>query len=370
MDNRPDDPDELADEVRRLLIDHGAHPRDLAPLPGEDERAERRLAEILRSPRTEMPPAGSFASEPVTGRRRWMRATALIASAAAVAVALIVPWSLSGPKAAVAHPALLTFDSTSPGELPASTEPAADVLRELARRSRAGGTTSVGPVQHIVIDAWWSTHGDAGEGARSELVPVQNLVYIFPDGRMRSIERRGDPLREDGMLEDRTDWNDRPITSDETYENRDPGPAYAENLPTDPEALRKLLVSAHDARRCAPAPGGCLMDDIISLHYSYVVSPALTGALWGVIAQEPSVYLAGSTRDRLGREAIAVMTRAPDGASQQLLLADPETGAYLGEEKVLVKELDGVDFTPPAVTSFSAIVESRRIAFADVPSAP
>ncbi len=112
------------------------------------------------------------------------------------------------------------------------------------------------------------------------------------------------------------------------------------------------------------------MADVISLHQSYVVPPALTAALWEVLAQEPSVRLVGATHDRLGREAIAFMTRAPDGASQQLLLADPETGAYLGEEKVLVEKLDGVGFTPPAVTSFSAIVESRRIAKTEVPPAP
>lgn len=375
MNNRPDDPDELADEVRQLLISHGAQPRDLAPLPGEDDRAERRLAEILRSPRRSTPSREPSVGETVARRRRWVRAAALVASAAALAVGLVVLWSPTEPDAAAAAtPALLTFDATRPGELPTATRPAADALMDLARRSRSAEPPAAGPVQHVVIDAWWSSSEETDEGARSELIPIQSWAYFFPNGLMRVIQRRGEPLGGDSALSDPGNWEQRPITSDDSFESLDPGPAYVKDLPTDPDALRAALAAAPTAAtgaaHCAPTPGGCVMADVISLHQSYVVPPALTAALWEVLAQEPSVRLVGATHDRLGREAIAFMTRAPDGASQQLLLADPETGAYLGEEKVLVEKLDGVGFTPPAVTSFSAIVESRRIAKTEVPPAP
>lgn len=371
MTSEPDDPEAVAEEMRRILIEEGAQPRDLSPLPGEAERAERRLAEILQSPRAGTVETGPTHDAVDTRRRWWVRTSILAASAAALAVALMVPWSPSSPEIAVAaSPSLLTFDATLPGELPAGNRPARDALMDLARLSGNADPGSSGPVQHVVIDAWWSSNEQTDEGVRSELIPVQSRTYFLPNGTMRSIERRGDPLRDDGTLGDPRNWSAHPVTADETFDGPDRGPDYAENLPTEPDALRETLVAAQDETYCAPTPGGCLMEDVIGLHHTYVPSPALTSALWKVLASEPSIYLVGATRDRLGRKAIAFMTRAPDDVSQLLLLADTDTGAFLGEERILVEPVDSMAFIPPAVTSFSALVEARRITMADVPQGP
>lgn len=373
MSKEHDDSNGVAEELRQMLIGLGAKPKDLSPLPGEAERAEERLAAILRSPREE--PTSDGPAEPAKDRYshlgRSRRLIMLVASAAVVAIGLVAIRPFSGTEMAAAHtPPLLTFNATRPGDMPQAGRPASDILADLARRSRTQTASPPGPVQHVVVDAWWSSSEDAGDaGVHSELIPVRRDTYFYPDTTMRAVERYGEPLREDGTLAKQETWEQRPVASNESFESPDPGPTYADDLPMDPATLRGSLTSTHDSVLCSQAPGGCLVEDVINLYHSYVISPSLSGALWEVLSQEPSIYYVGTTHDRLGREAVAFTTRATDGVSQVLVLADPDTGAYLGDEQVLVKKSAAYSFSPPAVTSFSSVVKAERIPVKDVPPA-
>lgn len=374
MNKEHDDSNGVAEDLRQMLIGLGAEPKDLSPLPGEAERAEERLAAILRSPREES--ASDGPAEPAKDRYSHLgrsRRLIMLLAAAVVAIGLVAIRPFSGTEMAAAQtPPLLTFNATRPGDMPQAGRPASDILADLARRSRTQTASLPAPVQHVVVDAWWSTSQDAAdeEKTHSELIPVQRENFFYPDTTMRTIERYGAPLRKDGALDEQETWAQRPVVSDESFESPDPGPTYADDLPTDPATLRESLTSTHDSVLCSQTPGGCLVEDVINLYHSYVISPSLSGALWEVLSREPSIYYVGTTHDRLGRNAVAFMTRATDGVSQVLVLADPNTGAYLGDEQVLVKKSDAYSFTPPTVTSFSSVVKTERIPFKDVPPAP
>ena len=175
------------------------------------------------------------------------------------------------------------------------------------------------------------------------------LAFADPATLISAAATLGLPLRlidEDAVAKLPGDLRVRPVpnASPTTFGHTDPRNARAVI-----EALTK-------------AAGACLIGDVVGLFHKYVVPPALTAALWRVLATDPTITYLGPVRDRLGRPAEAFSTPGEDGVSQRLLLIAPGTGAYLGEEVVLIAPSPSFDFQPPAVTSFSALVHSERVA--------
>ena len=345
----------LAEELRRALIAAGVKPHDLTPLPGQQERSQAALAGILNA----------RGSEPVrvnrAGSRRWLRRAAGLV-AAAVLASIVTVWTGHAPQPAqAATPPLLAFSNQERGRIPAVGEDAAPMFQVLAAEAARQPEPSDQPVQHVVLSSWWSSSGESADGqVHSLLEPVDRESFYEPDGTMRAIERRGAPLDREGDI--RQSDTTGAVLSDETFVSSDPGPHFADSLPTDPEALRTELLSRQDPGTCRDVSGACLIGDVVGLFHKYVVPSALTAALWRVLATDPTITYLGPVRDRLGRPAEAFSTPGEDGVSQRLLLIAPGTGAYLGEEVVLIAPSPSFDFQPPAVTSFSALVHSERVA--------
>lgn len=316
-----------------------------------------------------MPFPSAQASQFDVRRGSWLvRGGILVATAAVVALVFVVaqPRSTTPPLHA-STPPLLALADAPPGTIPAAGGPAGAVFERLAEIAGRQTPSGSGPVQHVALSAWWSSNGDEdGESVTSVLEPVEVDSYFRSDGTMRLIERRGPPLDDEGRVESPRRGD---TLTDESFENGDPGPGYADRLPVTPDPLRRALTKGYDQTTCHEALGACLMSDVVGLFAQYVVSPELTSALWRVLATEPSITHLGQVRDRLGRPAEAFTTPSRDGVSQDLLLISPTTAAYLGEEVVLVKPAEHYSFTPPAVLSFTALVSAERIPAANVPSA-
>lgn len=361
------DLDRLGDEIRRSLLEAGATPRDLAPLPGQADRAEQFLERILQTPRERRFDALMASDSRHRRVRRRIVRSGLLAAVAAVAVLLVVvaqPEQVTPPLHA-ATPPMLDFASADAGSIPTSGQPAEPVLQMLADLAGQQPSPSASPVQHVSISAWWATVGQEPNGqVGGRLEPVDRDSYFHPDGTMRVIERRGAPLDARGRLTSQTVGES---LADESFPSSDPGPSYAQQLPVDPEALRMTLGKAHDPTVCRQASGACLMSDVVDLFHNYVVPPRLTGALWEVLSTDPTVHYLGRTHDRLDRVADAFATVGEDRVSQKLLLISPTTGAYLGEEVILTEASDAYPFSPPAVVSFSALVLAERIPRSAVP---
>jgi hypothetical protein len=173
---------------------------------------------------------------------------------------------------------------------------------------------------------------------------------------------RGAPLDVHGQVEDPT-AGPQP-TADETFPGPEEGPDYPASLPTDPARLIDTLVP--EPAEC-PVLASCLSTQLVNLHYMWVLPPDVVAALWRTLAGQPEVTYLGTTVDRLDRPAVGFSVPVAGGKRTTILYADPETGALLGNEDVLLQ--GGKDFgvTPPAVLAFTALVESRRIPFADLP---
>lgn len=352
----PDDDEQLAEEIRRDLLLHGVTPKDLEPLEGQSRRAREHLARIVGAEQT-----------PWHESRRTRRLPLLLAAAAVAAViaGVVTVGGLTGDQnaAQAAEVPLLAFDSVEPGTLPAYGSNPDDVLTDLAARARSQPAPA-GAVQHIVVDAWYSSSGpddDNGDLA-SELIPVQRDTLYSPDGTVRATERRGTALDKNGRIDTQVDWSSQPITSEDTFPSLDPGPGWADSLPTTVPELAALVESRQDPAICEEARGACLVQDLVDLNTNWVVPPTVTAAFWEILATSPDISYLGSATDRLGRPALAFTARsAPGDETQTVILVDPETGLYSGEETILIRRSPTYSFDPPAVLSYSAIVTSERV---------
>ncbi|WP_460830066.1 CU044_5270 family protein [Nocardioides hungaricus] len=369
---RRTDVDEDDERFRQELIAHGIRVQDASPLPGDDARVALELTRILALPRRK-PPLLRRLTSAASSRRTWRIALPVLATVS-VLVAVFVVVVQPGGRGYVAEagtPPLLRLSGVQPGSLPASGEPAGDTLRELAATALRLPYDAAQPVQQVVVDSWLSESAiEIGGGpVRSVLRSVQRASYFLPDDTFRSIERRGEPLDQDGRITTPIETGG-PSLTDESFASPDPGADYAESLPTEPTALRDALLDGFDPTTLRETAGGALLGQVTALTSSYVLPPRLLSAILEVLAGEPGITLLGTTHDRLDREALVLSAPAIDGYSQQLLLVDPDTGAILGDEVVLVRPSDSYSFTPPAVTAFNTIARSERIGFADLPAAP
>lgn len=340
-----------------------------------DEEARRALDAIVASPRADRTTSVSEALRATDATRadRARRGARLLgplatAAAAALVVAMVVhPWqddhqASAGRRSTTPAMADFSLVSFSTGADSLGGEPAAAALAGLARAAEAHAPAGSGPVQHVRLNGWFL---DEQASRTTTLVATVTDRYFLPDGSLRSLERRGQPLDDAGRVDDPDPVG--VVRTDETEPGPPVGPSYAQHLPTDPAALVTALVP--DRTEC-PVLATCLTESILQLGYTWVLTPDLEAALWRTLEGRAGVTYLGDTRDRLGRPAVGFAVAARDAARQTVLYADPATGALLGSEEVLLRvgpAQEGLVSTTPAVVSFTALADSARVSRADLP---
>ncbi|MFT4081756.1 MAG: CU044_5270 family protein [Nocardioides sp.] len=342
-------------ELRNLLDSIGLRATHVPASPTQDlldqARAQRDLDAIT-----------SKRHIPKRRIRRWCGrgAIGLVMAAAIALVCYLVLPSTSTPAAAQTPP-MLSFsgaEKTTAGGL--HGVPAANTLAELAAHAAAQNPPADLPVQRIEQYAWWAaTESEHGTTTTTVLVPVERTTYLLPNGKMRDIEHRGEPLDRHGQISRATgSWQSSPRAADETFDTGQPA-NYPETLPTDPAKLVRALAPRNG---CADARGDCLLNALANIYTTYVVAPSVSQALWRATARLPDIETLGTTTDRLGRHAIALTAPAPSTGQQIIVLADPQTGSVLGSETILTKPNKDFTFSPPAVVAFTALLDSQRVA--------
>ncbi|MDX3102306.1 CU044_5270 family protein [Nonomuraea angiospora] len=144
-----------------------------------------------------------------------------------------------------------------------------------------------------------------------------------------------------------------------------------QDLPTDPEELRKLLcegsIKLADGR--TGAPKGCtepkgVLDQVFSLLANTPVPPKVRAGLMRLITDYPGVQRLGTVKDPLGRAAVALAApfESADGRGtiQQQVLFDQRTGKLLGSRDIQLEP--GPDSekwqVPGRVLDYWSIVDS------------
>jgi hypothetical protein len=356
----------IDDEAQvRLWLDRGGvtpnpvalTPAQMAELQASGERAVERI----------------LAPHQVRSPRRIRKFTVLASGFATAMIATLVLVVVPNGSVNTAHadrPPLLEFDGVPAGEVPSTGRPARDALELLAMKaSQQQALPQDGDVQFINVAGWWTSSVEEPNSTRMITTgwTVSNQRYLYPDSSLRSIERRGTHLQQNGQLAEHYEkWRNRPSRSDSLLSESSPDPQHLETLPTNVNDLAEALIG--DPVGCALMRGHCMIGEIIALHTSLVVQPEVRERLWLALATEPSVQFLGKVKDRAGREAVAFTAAAPGRNAQSIIFASPTTGQYLGDEMILIGDDPNFSFKAPAVLSYTMLLDARFVSAEDVPS--
>jgi hypothetical protein len=272
-------------------------------------------------------------------RARYLAVGAVVAGAAAVLVATLLPGERLGPSPAAAQ-ALERLAVAAA----AQPSPAGRWAYTRARTLYAGTNTEDPPY--------------------SVLFPAVRESWVAADGAARIVESPGKPIflsesdrrrweAEGGRMEAgrRTDRRYRSLPLSHAL--------YADvaGLPTEPNALEAELRRRVETQNPPPEDGysiaGELRSQISSLLHSPASSGELRAALYRVLARLPGVELVGDIVDPAGRNGIGLKSVGGYGdeadPTSRLLIVDPVTGDILAEQSIIERRVEWIDADPGEV---------------------
>lgn len=311
----------------------------------------------------------SEASTPVPIRhRRAIRLALLTVGAVAATTALVlgvVPM-LPDSSAEASTPPVLKYEFAAAADI--ATAPGKPARDELNRLSGVAAVSPApagkGTTQKVVTDNWFASIESTDDSVSTVLIPRIVETYLRPDGSFRTVERTGKPLSPDGRgLPKQGTWDQAPKSADETLPAGTSDPDLAARLPVNPDGLIKGLLKGSGCRAAhddTTARTSCLFRRTNALYSQYVVTPKLASAIWAMMADRPGVRLLGSVEDRAGRSGIGISLIPEDEPQTRfVLIVSPTTGQLIGSESILIKPDPESDVKPPAITSFTAFLDSR-----------
>lgn len=337
------------------------NPVPLATL-AETRRADLLLDQILRQPRTE---------RRLVPRRLVLAGAGLAVSAVSAAAVL---WPSADRPAHAVSPPMLAYRPDG--------RPAAEILRELARRAERVPAPGAGRFDYVALQSYYLDTAASGEGGASALRMVREERWLAPDGSGRAVDTGGSARiqhADDAETMSAVSYADR-AGHDERY---GPGKLSAvadlSSMPADPGRLAGRLAGDSTAFGWSDtAPGAPdwyrRVAVVTGIAKQQTVPPALWAAMLRVLATTPGLTSQGTVTDRAGRPAVAVSFETTLGGgrpSRVVLLFGPDTGAFLGEERILTTKLGDGPYDAylrtriPAVTAYRAVLSVGRVATDD-----
>ncbi len=363
------DVDELEADLGRILRDqYDTEIANLALPPHETmayiARSKESIDQVLAVPRVPRPRSFRVA-RPVP----WFLTAAALA---AILLALgMTSFGRNDFAAFAATPPILDIAGTNTSRYPLTgSDPTAELtqLADLAEHSPAAvrgisSGVSMGPgrdhdAQHVEVASWW-LETSAPADHTGHVVPTDTQRYVLPDGGVRVITHRGRPMNGNST------GGSGPVTSRAVYPAAEGPLSDPAKLPLDPAKLRAKLLGS--PRECAGEEGYCLSNAVQTLALAHVLSPQLNAALLRAMIGSTDLHYAGHAIDRAGRPSEVFVVDDPDRDRQRLVLFDADTGAYNGDETVLVKDSAELGVKAPAVIGFDAVVTREWIPAGAVP---
>ncbi|GGY02727.1 CU044_5270 family protein [Streptomyces hiroshimensis] len=325
------------------------------PVPGLNPDRELLLKEALLRKAATDAPRGSLAAR--ASRLRPPRRLAVRVMAPAVACALavggIVAVNLADTSGRGA-PAVPGRDGAD------RTPEATRLLDRIALAAAAAPQPTVRADQFVYVESKVAYAAQSAAGGSVAMAPVRTRqVWLSADGSRPGL------LREEGRADAPLGGDDapvyaldgpgatpRPTTLRKGPSISDPTHQYVASLPTDPDALLKLIYDETRGGGRAPAPASAsdpasdpdrdsdqrafaAIGDLLAETWA---PPRVSAALYKAAAKIPGVTVVRSVADAAGREGIAV-ARTAHGRQTQWVF-DRNTYAFLGERTVLTEAGD------------------------------
>ncbi|MGV8885519.1 MAG: hypothetical protein ACOH1T_08020 [Microbacteriaceae bacterium] len=143
------------------------------------------------------------------------------------------------------------------------------------------------------------------------------------------------------------------VLQDETFAPGELGITFASPPPSDVETMRAYLRDSYGyADESDPS---VVFDAVTGLLNEWTLSSREHAALLGVLSTLQDVESLGKVDDRLGRPGLAFSARSATSKSwESVLVISRELGTVIAVEKVYLGGVEGLNLTPPAVTSYVA----------------
>ncbi|WP_327160910.1 CU044_5270 family protein [Streptomyces zaomyceticus] len=250
---------------------------------------------------------------------------------------------------------------------------AVQVLSRAALAAAVAPAPDAGPEGYVYVKSLVAHAGRDASGGSATLPPAhQREVWLSADGSRPGL------LREPGSadtplgaplpvyeLDHRGATPRKSTLGAEPPSVMNPTHAYVATLPTDPEALLRLIRA--ETRRAGSDPDQRAFTVIGTLLAETWAPPKVTAALYEAAARIPGVTVLPSAKDAAGREGVAV-TRTAHGEQTQWIF-DRTTSAFLGERTVLTGTTSAG--RAGTVLGVSAVLAKAGVgAPGDVPGAP
>jgi hypothetical protein len=252
------------------------------------------------------------------------------------------------------------------GRAPSPTVPhtsAVAVFERAAVAAAAAPPSQPGPGQYQYTEtksleqlSLYQQPADAGAGASAAM--VANVQYPETEQSWADINGDGDGVLTRGSLQfpsaaDASAWNasapGRQFASHFSHTVQEPAlqqsAANVTGLSTNPQVLAQQIAQRSNGATVDPIADGpsAVFQRAANLLVGPDVgmTPALAGALYDVLANQPGTMLLGTTTDHSGRQGVAISISSATGVSE--IIIDPHSGAALE-----------IQFSPPALTGPSA----------------
>ncbi|MGX6605823.1 CU044_5270 family protein [Micromonosporaceae bacterium Da 78-11] len=284
---------------------------------------------VLRRARNRLADAPSSRQRPSPWLWRLVPAVGLAAAVAVAAVLVHQPDQAARPEQAGGPaPAASASAPTGTGSVPTPTD-AAGVLRLAAAEVRQEPVLRARPDQFVFVEslASWA-NADAGADGKSvtwhPAIERNRKVWLSVDGSR------------DGRIKDSV--TRQPLGDDDrSGPLPDTEPAYRDDLPTDPKAMRAYLYRGVGEDRDDDA-----YEKVGDLILETYLPPDSMAALFEAAGTIPGVTLVKGQVDLAGRSGIAVSRLRKDYFREDLIF-DAESHRYLGQRMVAVKASAGLE---------------------------
>lgn len=323
--------DELIARIRAARPDSG---RAGAPL---STRAQRDLARLLETAEDREATASASPQRKKASRHRWPLPLAAASVTAFLAVAL-ASFGIDN-----------TIDAATPHRLDIDPIDAdtAQLLTDAAHNAAERTTAPDSPNEPVSYQAWARNLGfDEEDGLHSPLAPSQR-VSVTHDGHEASVTTRVPvPLDPDeaGSPESTPGAGAREVVTEHVVPVPTPEP------PRTPNAWAAFL--ERHAEVSPQAAAGEVLKNLPLILNFWALDPGQESALIEHLSTLEDIEAAGSTTDRLGRDAI-VFVASPDSTDwQHKLLVGRNDGRILAVETLYVGS-SRADLPSPAVTEYT-----------------
>ncbi|WP_372405589.1 CU044_5270 family protein [Streptomyces luteireticuli] len=300
------------------------------PVPGLDPGRERLLKDALLREAARTGPADGRTARAALPRRPLLR-IAVPAVVCALAAGGVVAANLTDPPA--------RGRGTIADGVPREAPEAVRLLDRIALAAARERQQAVGSGQFVYIESKVAYAAQSAAGGPATVPPAhRRQVWLSADGSRPGLLREAGgpdtPLGADAPVY----TLDRPGATPKRVSPRaegpsvvDPTPAYVASLPTDPDALLRLI--RKETRGRGQDPDQQAFTTIGDLLAESWAPPRVAAALYRAAAKIPGVTVVRTAVDAAGREGVAVARTARGQQTQWIF--DRSTHAFLGERTVL-----------------------------------